>query len=147
VFSNSLFTHLVPQATERYLIEIGRVLRPGGRTMNTMFLLNTESLAALDAPDSRQGPTHPFGRGIARVKDPENPEAWIAFDEGFMRRLHRRAGLRIEEPVRYGKWSGREETAAEFGGKDIVGASKRTPSPARRLYRRLRRGVRRRKRR
>jgi SAM-dependent methyltransferase len=92
VFSNSLFTHLVPDDAEQYLMEIGRVLRPGGRTMNTMFLLNDESLAALDAPDSRQGPTREFGGGIARVKDLENPEAWIAFDERFIRCLHKRGG-------------------------------------------------------
>jgi SAM-dependent methyltransferase len=143
VFSNSLFTHLTPEATENYLLEIGRLLRPGGRAFNTMFLLNPESLAHLDAPDSRQGRTHEFGGGIARVKSLENPEAWIAFDEGFIRKLHRRAGLEIQEPVRYGAWSGRQETAPGFGAKDVVVARKLAPPPSKRLYRRLRRSLRR----
>jgi SAM-dependent methyltransferase len=143
VFSNSLFTHLVPEATENYLLEIGRLLRPGGRAFNTMFLLNPESLAHLDAPDSPQGKTHEFGSGIARVKSLENPEAWIAFDEGFIRELHRRSGLEVQEPVRYGAWSGRQETEPGFGAKDYVVARKLPPSPPKRLYRRLRRSLRR----
>lgn len=55
VFSNSLFTHLLPEVAENYLMEIGRLLRPGGRTLNTLFLLNTESLARLDSGDSPRG--------------------------------------------------------------------------------------------
>jgi SAM-dependent methyltransferase len=144
-FSNSLFTHLVPEVAENYLTEISRVLRPGGRTMNTMLLLNDESLVRLDSTNSRQGPTHAFGGGIARVKDRENPEAWIAYDEAFIGEQHRRARLRIEGPIRYGSWSGREETAPVFGGKDIVVARKPAASPPKRLYRRLRRSIRRRR--
>jgi SAM-dependent methyltransferase len=144
VFSNSLFTHLVPDVAQNYLSEIGRVLQPGGRTFNTMFLLNPESLAHLDAPDSRQGETHEFAGGIARVKSLENPEAWIAFEESVMRKLHRGAGLEIEEPIRYGAWSGREESAPGFGAKDFVVARKPSVSQAKRLYRRVRRSVRRR---
>ena len=46
VFSNSLFTHLMPDIAENYLLEIGRVLRPRGRAFNTMFLLNPDSVGA-----------------------------------------------------------------------------------------------------
>src|SRR5436190_11466211 len=52
VFSNSLFTHLVPDDARNYFAEIGRVLRPDGRTLNTMFLLNPESLALMDREDA-----------------------------------------------------------------------------------------------
>ncbi|MFL5892447.1 MAG: hypothetical protein ACJ75I_06850 [Solirubrobacterales bacterium] len=78
------------------------------------------------------------------MKSIENPEAWMAFEETFMRELHDGAGLEIEEPIRYGAWSGREESAPGFGAKDFVVASKPRISQVKRLYRRARRSVRRR---
>jgi SAM-dependent methyltransferase len=118
VFSNSLFTHLVPDDALNYFREIGRVLKPGGRTVNTIFLLNEESLALVEGGESRQGVLHEFGE-LARVKRPDRPEAWIALDEEFVRRAHEEARLELER-VRYGAWSGREESGPGFGSKDIM---------------------------
>ncbi|MEK6273268.1 MAG: class I SAM-dependent methyltransferase [Actinomycetota bacterium] len=87
VFSNSLFTHLVPDDARNYIHEIGRVLKPGGRTVNTIFLLNEESLALVESGESLQGVLHQFG-DLARVKRPKLPEAWIAFEEDFVRQAH-----------------------------------------------------------
>jgi SAM-dependent methyltransferase len=120
VFSNSLFTHLLPEVAENYLMEIGRVLRPGGRTLNTLFLLNPESLALLDSEASPQGTTHEFADGLARVKRIDRPQGWVAHDEGVVRKWHERAHLQVEEPVRYGSWPGRESSGPGFGEKDIV---------------------------
>jgi SAM-dependent methyltransferase len=122
VFSNSLFTHLVPDDARNYFHEIGRVLKPGGRTVNTIFLLNEESLPLIESGESRQGVLHEFG-DLARVKRPNRPEAWIALDEDFVRQAHNEAGLGIEE-VRYGAWSGREASGPGFGKKDIIVAQK-----------------------
>lgn len=122
VFSNSLFTHLVPDDARNYFREIGRVLKPGGRTVNTIFLLNQESLAQVERGESKQGALHEFGE-LARVKQTSRPEAWIAFDEEFVRRAHDEAGLGIER-VRYGAWSGREASGPGFGQKDIIVAHK-----------------------
>ena len=122
VFSNSLFTHLLPADTAHYIGEIGRVLRPGGRTLNTIFLLNDESRTLL----ARDEPAHevPFTvEGVARVKDAERPEAWIAIEEDFVRDAHRTAGLRIEA-VRYGAWPGRDARGVGFGKKDGILAAK-----------------------
>jgi ubiquinone/menaquinone biosynthesis C-methylase UbiE len=119
-FSNSLFTHLKPEIAENYLLEIGRVLRPKGRAFNTMFLLNDDSVALLDANSSTHEKTYPFGDGRARVKQPERPQGWIAHQEGFIRSVHERAHLEIEPPIRYGAWPGREPTGPGFGEKDIV---------------------------
>ena len=44
----------------------------------------------------------------------------IAYDEAFVRDAYARAGLRIEDPVRFGRWSGREPCGPGFGPKDIV---------------------------
>jgi SAM-dependent methyltransferase len=127
VFSNSLFTHLVPDDARNYLGEIGRVLRPGGRTMNTIFLLNEESLALVRGGDSPQGVLHELG-DLALVKKPERPEAWIALDEQLVRTAHAAAGLEIEQ-VRYGAWPGREASGPRLGKKDIVVATKPSAAP------------------
>jgi SAM-dependent methyltransferase len=124
VFSNSLFTHLTPDTAENYLLEIGRLLRPRGRSFNTIFLLNPDSLALLDAASSARGKTYPFGDGRALVKDPDRPQAWIAHDEAFIREVHERAHLVIEPPIRYGAWPGREPSGPGFGEKDIVVAAR-----------------------
>jgi SAM-dependent methyltransferase len=124
-FSNSLFTHLIPEIAENYVLEMGRVLRPNGRAFNTMFLLNSESLALLDSGSSTHHKTYPLGDGRARVKNPERPQAWIAHDEGFIRGVHKRAHLKIEPPIRYGAWPGREPSGPGFGEKDIVVAVRR----------------------
>jgi SAM-dependent methyltransferase len=127
VFSNSLFTHLVPDDARNYLGEIGRVLKPGGRAMNTIFLLNQESLALVRGGDSPQGVLHELG-DLALVKKPERPEAWIALDEQFVRTAHTAAGLEIEQ-VRYGAWPGREASGPSLGKKDIVVATKLSAGP------------------
>lgn len=40
VFSTSLMTHLRPEAAARYVSETSRVLRPGGASMHTFFVLD-----------------------------------------------------------------------------------------------------------
>jgi SAM-dependent methyltransferase len=46
--ATSVFTHLLPETTERYVAEIARVLHQGGRFLSSWFLLNetTESCVA-----------------------------------------------------------------------------------------------------
>jgi SAM-dependent methyltransferase len=122
VFSNSLFTHLVPRLARNYIHEIGRVLRPGGCTVNTIFLLNRDSLSRVVDGASPHGQLHRF-EGSALVKKAEKPEAWIAHDEDLVRQAHADGRLAIES-IRYGAWSGRESTGPGFGAKDIVVASR-----------------------
>ena len=120
VFSNSLFTHLTKPDFENYLREIGRVLDSNGRTFNTFFLLNAASRAGLEAGRSRLALPHTVEDGLARAQRLDRLEAAIAFDEDFVREAHAAGGLRIEEPVRYGGWSGREPSGPGFGNKDII---------------------------
>ena len=47
------------------------------------------------------GIRHPSG--VCLLHDATVPEAAVAYDEGFVRRLHDEAGLRIHD-VRRGKW-------------------------------------------
>jgi SAM-dependent methyltransferase len=118
VFLFSVFTHMLPDGVERYLAEIGRVLKPGGRTVITWFLLNDESRQALDEQhDERRGSAsnahqarlnHDFG--VYRVSDRARPEAVVAFDEEFALDTYARSGLEVDHPIRYGSWIGREDT-------------------------------------
>ena len=47
VFLASVFTHMLPPDVEHYMYEIVRVLKPGGRSLITFFLLNEESSALI----------------------------------------------------------------------------------------------------
>ncbi len=143
VFSNSLFTHLVPDDARNYFHEIGRVLKPGGRTVNTIFLLNEESLSLVEGGESRQGVLHQFG-DLARVKKPDRPEAWIAFDEDFVRQAHDRGrawdrrgapmepgrGGRRPVPGGPGQEGHHRRPEAERGRRPV---GKRSPGPTQQL--------------
>jgi SAM-dependent methyltransferase len=121
-FSNSLFTHLLPGDTAHYLAELGRVLKPGGRTLNTIFILNDEAHALLKDQGSGHGKLHRF-EAVSWIKDRKQPERWIGFDEAFLRTAHAAAGLRVEEIV-HGQWPGRDAPGIGFGKKDAIVAVK-----------------------
>ena len=115
----SLFTHMLPSDVRHYLHEIVRVLKPGGRTLITFFLLNDESLALIKEGKASFNFEHEMpGYRVTRV---EIPEAAIAYPEDFVRYLHAECGLELREPLRYGTWSGRTDA---MSGQDVVVAVK-----------------------
>ena len=102
----SLFTHLLKAEVAHYLGEISRVLAPCGTAFLTFFLLNEESLGLIEA--GACGFRFEHSRGEARLHDPENPEAAVAYDEAFMLELCRANGLRVSGEPLYGCWCCRE---------------------------------------
>jgi SAM-dependent methyltransferase len=130
VFLFSVFTHMLPDGVERYLSEIGRVLKPGGRALITWFLLNEESLRLLDEQrDTRRNNASNaqesrliHDMGVYRVANRAAPEAVVAYEESFARERYARSGLAVEEPIRYGSWIGREGTLLN---QDVVLARRR----------------------
>jgi SAM-dependent methyltransferase len=115
VLLTSVFTHLFPDALKNYFSEVGRVLRPGGRSFITYFLLNPESLALTTEGKSSLNFAH-------QLKDcwtayPGNPEGALAFDESEIRSLYRAGAIRIET-LQYGNWCGREKGYGGF--QDII---------------------------
>ncbi len=103
----SVFTHMLPPDVKHYLNEIVRVLKSGGRSLITFFLLNEESSAL-----SKEGKGFfKFEHEMqgARTANVENPEAEIAYPEAVVRDLYGKCGLELREPLRYGKWSGRTD--------------------------------------
>jgi SAM-dependent methyltransferase len=120
VFLASVFTHLLPTAVARYLCEIARVLKPGGRCLASYFLLNPHSERAIS--DGRVKPLLRFPEAAegCRILSRQLPESAVAHDEKRVRELYARAGLTIVEPIRYGNWTGHASPA----GQDIVLAAR-----------------------
>lgn len=122
VFATSVLTHLLPNPAAQYLKEIARVLKVGGRSVVTFFIINDESLRHMDSSTGLF--FHDAEQGFWTTQL-HNPEAAVAFEERTILRLYQQAGLEIQQPIRYGNWSGREGT---IGGQDHILAIKRGPS-------------------
>jgi SAM-dependent methyltransferase len=105
VFMTSVFTHMMPNAVERYLQETARVLRKGRRALITWFILNDESKTLIQDGVSQM--SFPHERGRFSVMDEKLPEMNVAFEESFVRHAYSRAGMRISEPISWGGWCGR----------------------------------------
>jgi SAM-dependent methyltransferase len=123
VFLASVFTHMTPAGIERYMLEIARVLAPGGRCLLTFFLLNYESRRLIDEGRSTQQFSDvewPYA-----VVDPAHPEDVVAFDEEWALERLSLAELNPRAPVRYGSWCGRDLFTSY---QDIVVADRAQPT-------------------
>ncbi len=110
------------------------MVRPGGKTVITYFLLNEESHRHLRRLRDRKGgwdlrtnlvnTPHPYESELCYVADRANPEMIVAHDEPTVRDLYRLHGFEILD-VTYGNWCGREHSALQ----DVLIARK-TPQAA-----------------
>lgn len=101
LFAISVFTHLTPEASDRYLAECARSLAPGGRAFITILLLNEPRRAGIADGQSRFA-LHPW-RDAAMVADPASPEQCIAHDESVVRERLTSLGLKVDGLIR-GQW-------------------------------------------
>jgi SAM-dependent methyltransferase len=106
VILTSVFTHMLPAGVSQYVREIGRVIRPGGHALITMFLLNTESDDLRTRPGSAFSFAH--NRGTYSIQTVDPPEAAVAYREEFVHGELASAGFDLD--VQYGSWCGREAT-------------------------------------
>lgn len=132
--ATSLYTHLRPYEIDNYLRETARVMKPGGRVLNTFFLLNAEAEKLLSSRPSRRllagggnlelqyEQTDPGGWRF-RANDPDFPEHLIAVYEDEVLAMYEGAGLAVED-VYHGPWCGRSAKLSAFG-QDLVHARKR----------------------
>jgi SAM-dependent methyltransferase len=119
VFLTSVFTHLLPDDMENYLQESARVLDTGGRLFATFFLINPESDRLIRAGKGFRPLVHDNGR--CRYESEQNPEFAVGYEESLIRARLRELGLRLHEPIGYGKWCGRKKFLST---QDVVIATK-----------------------
>lgn len=120
VFTVSLFTHMTPEATQHYLRETGRVLKPGGRGMLSAFVLDhlVPGQGVQFTPYVEQEQMEREGL-IARgyrsagltlpylgLNNPAVPTMGVAYSLEFFEESLRDAGLRLQQVIP-GRWSER----------------------------------------
>jgi SAM-dependent methyltransferase len=114
----SVFTHMLPDGLERYLREIARCLKPGGRCLLTFFLLDSETRRLI--AEDRAELDFRNEMGSYSVNWEHEPEAAVAYPAELVRDLLPRTGLEIDQ-VHPGAWSGRDGCAAY---QDLVVATR-----------------------
>jgi SAM-dependent methyltransferase len=100
VVATSVLTHLLESEADHYVAEIKRVLKPDGRALLTLFLLNDESRTLIKEGKSALAFLDPDDH--VSVLDADLPEEAVAYDEGWMDER-----LEVAE-TKYGSWCGRE---------------------------------------
>lgn len=96
VFLTSVFTHMFQEDVVNYLSEIQRVLKPGGRSVITWFIMREAESPDLDFAHSYDAVTW------TTLKS--NPEAALAFDKDFVLRLYENSGLTSPQ-IHEGHWA------------------------------------------
>ncbi len=119
VFLTSVATHMMPADLEHYISEISRVLKPGGQTLITFFLLDEE--ARLLMKQHRSSVDFSFRGDGYWTMSATSPEQAVAFEEQYIRQLYKSNNMQIVEPIRFGSWSGR---ANPVSFQDIIVAKK-----------------------
>jgi SAM-dependent methyltransferase len=106
IILQSVFTHMFEPDITHFLSEFRRVLRDDGRVFASFFLLGPESMRLAGTTPDVLTFAHPHGDGC-RINDPGSPEAAVGYSPAALRRMVRRAGLRLDQPVHLGSWCGR----------------------------------------
>ena len=121
VLLKSVFTHMLPVEVKTYMREIGRVLKPGGRSVITYFLLNDESRGLIGRGLDVHGLKFEYADDpLCRIANPDMPESVVAHDERRVRQQYADVGCTVLE-LAFGNWCGR---ASFLGHQDLVIAVK-----------------------
>jgi SAM-dependent methyltransferase len=107
-FAVSVFTHMFPSDISRYLREAARVLKPGGVSLFSWFILNQDSMRLLEEGRSFIPMAHEVSEGC-RAKSARVPEKSIGIPESKVRSMYTQNGFQIAEPIRFGVWCGRPQ--------------------------------------
>ncbi len=111
VIANSVFTHMLPEGTERYLSEIARVSRPGFRGYLTFFLLNDSVVDRMEKGHTAHRFPNICG-GYRTLRRRIGKEGMVACQDYLVSRMVQHAGLKIVKIDR-GSWSVDKETMGD----------------------------------
>lgn len=120
VFLTSVFSHMLAEDMQRYLCEISRVLRKGGRCLITQFILNKESWKLINEKKSKYSFSYHLNN--CYVEDKSIPEDIVGFEKGYLLDSYKQANLEISEPIHWGSWNGRKKY---LSFQDIIIAEKK----------------------
>ena len=115
-FLVSVFTHMRDDEVENYLGEAARCLKPGGQVLASWYLLDEVSTSVAK-------PHIDFAYKLgenSRTSLKSTPEAAIAFEFDFVKRLYQKAGLEIVA-IEFGTWA---RPDSEFMLQDLIVAKK-----------------------
>lgn len=115
VFLTSVFTHMTYVEFSHYLDEIYRVLKPGGKCMATMFLLDDSSDLLIARGKSSIAIIHPLNN--CRVAVPEIPEAAVGYYKKDVMDWLSGRGFQVDV-IYPGSWCGRENDWVSY--QDII---------------------------
>lgn len=108
VHASSVFSHMILPDVEGYLAQIARVMKPGATSFLTFLLLNDHSRKAVEQGAMNIYSTYNHKRDGYWVFNPDAPDESTLLDEDRIRSVYARVGLKIVEPIRYGRWSGHD---------------------------------------
>jgi SAM-dependent methyltransferase len=111
IYAASLFTHLLPAEAENYLRECARVLRPAGRCLFSVLLLDHYRGSGTTISPAYEF-DHAFeGRSDVAVRDPGSPDDAISYRLDLLREMAGESQLVVERMIP-GLWSQATEWAA-----------------------------------
>jgi SAM-dependent methyltransferase len=108
-FATSVFTHMEPADVERYLVEARRVVRPGGRFLATVFLMDEVAHGS----SAGTGFSFPYHEGDAWYMAIRPRSANVAIADDAWEAMVARSGWTIASLHR-GSWSGRPGPTLDF---------------------------------
>jgi SAM-dependent methyltransferase len=120
IFLTSVFTHLLPKDLENYFSQIARVLKRGGNTFITYFLIDEVSSGLMKEGKSMFNFSYNLGGYFST--DLHTPESAVAYDEKFILNVYEKYGFQILDPIHRGSWCGRANARC---GQDTIIAVKK----------------------
>lgn len=104
IFLTSVFTHMLSADVENYLGEMRRVLKPGGRTFITWFVLNEASLEASLSRKAALEFRYKWN-DVSAVVSTKYPEGAIAYHENYILSALAKRRLGLQREIYRGGWA------------------------------------------
>ncbi len=113
----SVLTHLAPDVVDQYLAEVARLLKPGGRCLVSVFLLDDFARERIRAGATAERFVHEHDGDHFRTARPDDPDDIVAFDQLWLMERIAERSLDLIGPIHHGTWTGRVGTLSY---QDIV---------------------------